>query len=444
MKFPKLSKTNTPPSAASRGAFLAAGLRPAYPLWRWSLLTSAALLPFAGWSQEALQNLKNLDAARDQRRTQLQSDNYTFKKGDFRLLATPSLGLDWNDNVRNSDLNQVSDLILRPNLQLGMTYPLTQVNLLTLNLGVGYDKYFDHTELDAWRVQSGSALSFDIFIKDITINLHDRVSYARDSSQEAAVVNTADFGNFENTIGVSTTWALRRATLTASYDHLNVVSIKSTFNSQNRASEMFAGRASFAVHPQLQTGVEGTVSLSSYQQATLNDNANYSGGLFATWQPGSALTLSPRAGYTFTEFKGTSSSIRTENLSSYYYDLTVTHDLTDVFSYGLSVGHDVRAGVQSDVTQQTYVRPSLTWKAFKRASIRIGGFYERGEQGTGTLVGGLQEKYDWYGANLNTGWQLLDRLSVGINYRLTVRQSAQAGRDSTQNMIGLLLTYQPK
>lgn len=415
-----------------------------HPLWRWSLLTSAALLPLAGWSQEALQNLKDLDSAREQRRTQMQSDNYTFKKGDFRLLATPSLGLDWNDNVGNSDFNQDSDLILRPNLQLGFTYPMTQVNLLTLSLGVGYDKYFDHTELDAWRVQSGSALSFDIFIKDFTINLHDRVSYSRDSSQEAAVVNTADFGNFENTIGVSTTWALRKATLTASYDHLNVVSIKSTFNSQNRATEMFAGRASFVVHPQLQAGVEGTVSLSSYQKATLNDNANYSGGLFATWQPGAALRISPRAGYTFTEFKGTSSSIQTENLSSYYYDLAVAHDITDVFSYGFSVGHDVRAGIQSDVTEETYVRPTLTWKAFKRASINFGLSYEHGNQGVGNQTGGLQEKYDWFSGSVGTSWQLIDRLSMGINYRLTIRKSEQAGRDSTQNMIGLIFTYQPR
>ena len=48
---------------------------------------------------------------------------------------------------------------------------------------------------------------------------------------------------------------------------------------------MFSGRAAFAVHPQLQAGVEGTTSFTSLYKATLNDNANYSAGLFATWQP---------------------------------------------------------------------------------------------------------------------------------------------------------------
>jgi hypothetical protein len=419
-------------------------LHPPLTLLPLALLAAVLLLPAAARSQEALQNMRALDTARAQRREQMASENYTFKRGDFRLLATPSLGLDWNDNIRSSDLNQEADFILRPMLQLGATYPLTQVNLLTLTLGVGYDHYFSNDELSGLRVQSGSALSFDIFVKDFTINLHDRLSYTRDSSQEAAVANTADFGNFQNTAGLSVSWLLRKATLTAGYDHVNVVSIESTFNSQDRATEMFSSRASFEVHPQVQAGLEGTASFTTYDQATLNDNANYSAGLFATWQPGVALRVSPRAGYTFTQFEQSSTSIRTEDLSSYYYDLTVAHDITDAFSYGLSVGHDVRLGIASDVIETTYFRPNVTWRAFERTALRFGFFYEQGEQGVGNQSGGLMEKYDWYGANVGASWNLTKNITVGANYRLTIRSSDQAAREYTQNLIGLMLTYYPR
>lgn len=408
------------------------------------MLATVLLHPAAGFGQEALENLRALDAVKEQRRDQIASDNYTFKRGDFRLLATPSLGLDWNDNIRSSKNDQESDFILRPLLQFDLSYPLTQVNLLTVNLGVGYDKYFANDELSAGRIQSGSALSFDIFVKDFAFNLHDRVSYSRDSSQEAAVANTSDFGNFENTAGISVSWLLRKATLTAGYDHLNVVSIEPTFSSQDRATEMFTSRASFEVHPRVQAGLEGTASFTAYDQPTLNDNINYSAGLFANWQPGSALTISPRGGYTFTQFDESSTAIRTEDLSSFYCDLTMTHDATEAFSYALSVGHDVRAGIQSDVIEETYVRPKITWRAFKHAAINFGFSYEHGDQGVGNLTGGLAETYDWYGATIGTSWNFTKRAALSVNYRLTLRSSDVADRGYTQNMIGLTLTYYPK
>lgn len=414
------------------------------PVRRFGLLATAVLAPLAAFGQEGVQNMMALDTARDQRREQVASENYTFKKGDFRLLATPSLGLDWNDNVRTSEQNKESDFILRPMLQLDATYPLTQVNLLTVNLGVGYDKYLDHNDLSQWRINTGSAISFDVFIKDITINLHDRISYMVDSSQEAAVANTADYGNFDNRVGLSVAWALRKATLTAGYDHVNLVSIQSAFDQQDHTSEMFSGRAAFAVHPQLQAGVEGTASFTSYYKATLNDNANYSAGLFATWQPGSALRVSPRGGYTITQFDKSSTSIRTADISTYYFDLTVAHDATEAFSYGFSVGHDLRGGVEADAIEESYFRPTVTWKAFKHASLNFGFSYEHGNQGAGKQIGGLAEKYDWCTADVGTSWNVLKNLSLGVNYRLTLRNSDVANRDYNQNVVGLTLTYFPR
>jgi hypothetical protein len=398
-------------------------------------------------AQEALQNLVAADAARDQRRDQVSSQAYTVKSGDFRLLATPSLGLDFNDNVRSSENNKDGDVIVRPMLNLAATYPMTQNNLLMVNLGIGYDWYLDNDDLSGFRLNSGSAISFDMFVKDFVFNLHDRMSYSRDSSQEAAVANTADFGNFENTAGLSATWMLNQASVMLGYDHQNVVSGESTYNSQDRASEMISTRASFVVHPQVQVGVEGTVSFTAYDQPTLNDNIGYSGGVFADWQPGTALRLKARGGYAYYQFEESALAIRTEDLGSYYLDLTVTHDLTEAFSYRLSVGHDVRLGVDNaDAIEESYVRPTVTWRAFKHASINFGFSFEHGEQGVGNQTGSpaLVEDYNWFGGTLGTSWNITEKVSLGLNYRLTLRDSDQPDRGYTQNMVGLLLTYRPQ
>jgi len=404
----------------------------------------ASLISGRMFGQEALQNLVALDTARDTRREMVASPNYNFKSGDFRLLVTPSLGLDWNDNINASSTDKESDFILKPFVNFDLTYPITQVNLLTLNLGVGYDAYFNHHENSAWRVQSGSALSFDIFIHDFVINLHDRISYSRDSSQEPAVANTSDFGNLENTVGVLTTWNLNKGSVSLGYDHQNVIASESEFDSQNHASEMFVSRGSYLVHPQVQSGAEGTVSFTRYDQPVLNDNTAYSVGPFVTWQPGKALRATARGGYTYYDFQQTSLSIQAANLSTYYLDFTVTHDATEVLSYNFSVGRNVELGVTADLIEKWYVRPNLTWRFFKNLSLTTGLSYEHGDEGVGDISGGQSQTYNWYSGNIGVNWPFMKRLSLGLNYRITYRESNLPDQGYTQNVIGLVLTYRPQ
>lgn len=409
-----------------------------------ALVAASMFGPSSVSGQDALDDLVALDTARVQRREQVVSPYYTFKSGDFRLLATPSLGLDWNDNINASSTDKESDFILRPFLQLDMTHPLTQVNLLTLNLGLGYEYYFNHHENSAWLIRSGSALSFDMYVKDFVINLHDRISFSRDSSQEPAVANTSDYGNFENTVGILTSWNLNKGTISLGYDHQNVISAESEFDSQTHASEIFLSRASYLVHSEVQTGLEGTVSFTDYVQPVLNDNTAYSIGPFVSWQPGTALRVTGRAGYTYYDFQQTSTSIETANLSTYYLDLTVTHDATKVMSYSVSVGRDVRLGVETDVIEEVYFRPNFTWRFFKNISLITGLSYEYGNQGAGNISGGQVETYNWLGATIGVNWPFMKRLSLGLNYRLTLRESDLPDQGYNQNVIGLALTYRPQ
>ena len=112
---------------------------------------------------------------------------YTIKTGDFRLLVTPSLELDWNDNINLASSGPQSDFILRPMLGLNAAYPLTYRNVLRLNTAFGYDIYLEHPSTAASRVLSGSQLSFDTYVKDFRINVHDRFQYTQDSAGQAAV-----------------------------------------------------------------------------------------------------------------------------------------------------------------------------------------------------------------------------------------------------------------
>ena len=414
------------------------------PEWRTWLTTLIILSGPMAHGQEALRNSLAGEAAADARRLRPETLPYTFKSGDFRLWATPSLRLDYNDNVYTADSDEEDDFILRPLLQVNLSYPITQYNLLILDVGVGYDKYFDHDDLSAWRLQSGSQLSFDIYVTDFWINLHERFQFVQDSAQESSVAGTGSYGTFNNTVGLSVTWDLDAITLSSGYDHVNVFSPENDFRSQDRASEMVFGRAGFELHPRVLAGLEGTTSWTRYEHPLLNDNAAYSLGVYADWRPSSYFQLQPRGGYAIYQFEQTSQSIQTEDQNFWYAGLTITHQPSESFSYSLSAGHEIRLGVQSDLVEITYVRLNGNWSVMK--DVRLSPFltYEHGDQGSGNIAGNLQETYDWFGGGIGLSYSLTERLSAGLNYRLTLRASDVASREYAQNLVGLQLTYQLK
>ncbi len=377
------------------------------------------------------------------RRVQFESQAYTFKSGDFRLLANAALGADWNDNVDLSHTGAASDFIVTPTAGFTATYPITQRNLLLANVTFGYRQYIDHDELSSWYLQSGSVLSFDIGIKEWNINLHERPSYVQDAGQQSLVAGAGagSYGTFENTAGVLASWGIKDFTFSLGYDHQNIQSTTSSFDSQNHASEIVSSRAGFQVHPKVNTGVELSTAFTSYDQQQLNDNINYSAGVYADWQVSQAFRVQPRGGYTLYHFEGSSQSVQTSDLNSWYADLSISHDITRAITYSFDGGHEVRLGVESDVAEDWYVRPAVTWRFIKDLDFRTSLSYEHGKQGMGNITGNLTEKYDWFGANFSVSRALSTRFTLSLNYRLTIRSSDIPSNEYTQNVVGLLLAY---
>jgi outer membrane protein assembly factor BamA len=407
---------------------------------RW-MTVSFFLMAISAPAQEALRNSMAGDAAAEARTLQMQNQNYTFKNGDFMMLLAPSLNLAWNDNVNLSDTNAEDDFIVSPTLGITSSYPLTQRNLLQLNVTVGYNDYINHSYLSTWYLQSGSELSFDIYIKDFWINLHDQFSYVQDSSQNANVANTGSYGTFQNTAGLSGTWDLNDVTLALGYDHQNILSTSSQFDEINHDSEMFFARSGFKVHPKITVGLESTASFTTYDQEVLNDNAAYSIGVYADVRPDAFFRIQPRVGYTIYQFQHTSQSIQTSNLNSWYADLNITHQPTDFLSYSLDAGHEVSLGIQSDVTEDWYIRPSISWNIIRNLSLQTSFFYEYGSQGVGNILNNFTENYSWYGGRIGLGYPIAKRLTLGLSYQLTLRSSSIADRGYAQNVVGLQLTY---
>lgn len=413
----------------------------------------------AAWSARAQEGLSDAMANEQAERAQAnqeESPNYTFREGDFRMLLVPSLSMQWNDNINCTDTGQQDDFIVLPTLGVNMSYPLTERNLLQLNVTAGYNKYLLHPSLSSWYLSAGSGFSFDVYIKDIIINLHDRISYVQDSAGNAEVAGTGSYGTFNNSAGLSGRWSLRYVDFTVGYDHQNTIASSSQFSDTDNSTEAAYAQAGYRWNPALTTGLEGTFSYTKYDQDVLNDTTAYSLGVYGDWHPDKFLEVEPRVGYVINEYAN-SSQLQTSGLGSWYADLTVVHKITRSLNYSIDVGRNVSSAAQSTADEYWYANTGITWNFIRNFSFAPQLFIQNGKQGGGTTYTGslpanqffnghpnlLQgsESYDWYGGSLAFNYAITRRISLGMNYQFTQRTSSIHGRGYTQNVVGIQITY---
>lgn len=405
------------------------------------LSASGMLTPGPVLAQEALLNSLPQPAAAPTEPIDLESSTYTIKSGDFRALVTPSMGVQWNDNINLSRDGGEEDFILAPVVGIHSSYPISQRNLLQLDVSFGYDKYVRHDDLSSWYVQSGSALSFDIAVKEFLINLHDRFSYVQDSAQESAVANTGSYGTLNNTAGAQVTWNLNAPTLSLGYDHQIIQATDSHFDSINETSELIFGRAGLRLSPDFTAGAEGTVTVARYEQTILNDNTIYTAGIYANWQLGNYFDLQARGGYTLSDYGQTSETIRTSNLNSWYIEVTAHHQISDSMEYTFRAGHDLQAGIESDTIEMWHADSSFAWNIIRGWPFQTEVSYVHGNQGQGNQTGNLTETYDWVAFSIGLSHPVTKKFAAALNYRLTLRGSDIPSNEYTQNEVQLQMTY---
>lgn len=402
-----------------------------------ALMTAAA----AASGQEALKTSLAQESISQSRLQDWDNQPSTLSLGDLKLLATASLSLDYNDNIYLSKSAQ-SDWVLRPNLNLKGLYPVTENNILELGVGIGYNKYFKHDSQSGMQVDGNSGTSFNFQIKDFEFNLHERFSYSRDAASQSQLANVSGFDNFNNTVGMLTTWNLGDVIPSLGYDHVNSITSGQNLTSRDRTSEMVVGRTGIRIHPELVTGIEASANFTSYDKKVLNDSTSYTIGGYFTWKPSTHFGLTPRAGYSIYSFDQTSRSVRTADIDSWYADLGINHRITETLTYNLNVGRETQVGLQSDVVQDWYVRPSISWSGLYKISTSVIFSYEKATQGVGNRGGNLSEKYDYYTAGVDFGYPITQDMTASINYRITARSSDLASRGYTQNIVGARVSYQ--
>ena len=384
------------------------------------------------------------EASAEARRQDIEHIPYNLLMGPIRFRVSATLGVEYNDNINLAEVNTQEDVIIRPQVNVNAIWPVTQLNTLRLDLGLGYAFYIDHSNADTSGVliSPGSQLAFDIFIGDFRINFHERPSLQQDPIGELALSNVVDYGRFENTVGVSVLWDLNKAVVTLGYDHYTYISTTSMFNYLNRNAEELSGNVDFAVSSTTNVGLESYAVFNYYDQNVLNDSIDYAIGAFAETQLTNYLKVRVAGGYQWISFNNggvvsTGPFHDSGKLSDYYANILVSHRINPAIVQSLSAGHESQLGVNSNYITLNYIRHTVSWNIIRNTLLSTEFFYEDADESGGFI----REHLHRFGGAIAVGYQLTPHITLGLRYQYTQKDSNVPLRDYTQNRVSLDGTY---
>lgn len=406
------------------------------PLFSLPLLCGVAAIAQA---QDAVRPSLAGEASAEARRQSIDKIPYNLLTGPIRFRFSTTVGVEYNDNINLAENDKQDDVIIRPQFNVNAIWPITQLNTLRLDLGVGYSFYLDHpgNDTDGVLVAPGSALSFDIFVGDVRINFHDRFSLEQDPVSEVALSNVVDYGRFQNTAGISALWDLNAAVATVGYDHYTYVSTTSAFDYLDRNAEMLTGSLDFTVTPTTGVGLETSFVHTYYDEHFLNDSNTFSAGGFLETQLTNYLKVRVAGGYQMISFDEGGGVFDANDLNDFYVNLLVSHRLNSVITQSLSAGHESQLGLNSNYILLNYVRHTVSWNIVRNTLISTEFFYEDADDSGGIF----SEHAQRYGGALTIGYQLTQHVTLGARYQYTQKDSDQVLRSYEQNRVSLDGTY---
>ena len=416
----------------------------------WAVLFClSALVETKVFSQEALRTAIAGDtsaAAVHQAETTL--GYYNLLLGPTAWQFKTGLGLVFNDNVHLNEGNPESDFIIEPNVAAQLHWPVSLKNSLDAALGIGYNEYVIHSELSQLYIQPGSGLSFDVYLGNVKVNLHDRISISQYAYQNAgAGGNNQSLVNLQNTVGVSAALDLDKGVLNAGYDHNNYVSLSQSQSQPDASSDNLYANAGYRLVAQVLAGLEGSISFLNYDRTGTNtyrtpDASQWSGGGFVSSQISEYLSTRIDAGYTLYDPDQTSTNLNTSG-SGFYFSASVSHRVNKWVNYTLSAGRSTDLAAYGQPQNRYFVQLNPNWTILNKYSITTPVSWQQGSQVSYVRAGaGGNNEYDQYSVGITVGRSLTKKLSGSLSYQYIKETSSGTGFSNyTDDIISLNLTY---
>lgn len=405
---------------------------------RAAVMLAGMCLPCGLMAQEALRmSLTGAEAAELRRKAASTPGFYNLKAGPTAWNFSAGLEIEASDNIRLSP-DAKSDLLFRPRFDTQMIWPVTEQNSLNLRLGAGYTFYLSNTEFNRYFITPGTELVFDMYVGNLWLSFHDRISITEDTYQDPTIVGDADYSRLENLLGFVGVWDLNKVIVRFGYDHGNYINLASgnAANPDGQA-ELFFGSVGYLLKPQMTAGVESSASFVFYDEAGgvgFTEATQLSAGGFFEAQISQYMKGRAAVGYNVM-LPGDGPS-EGDDESGIYAQLGLLHRLNEYIDYTLDASRRVSFTFYGGSLDLYTVTLAANWHIMRDTRITTGFTYEHGKR-----LYSFPEEFDRVGPTVSIARRLTEHLTGGLRYSFYHRTSSIDGWDYDVNIVNLNLSY---
>ncbi len=362
---------------------------------------------------------------------------YNLKFGKLNARFRASMQAEYIDNINLSDKNREFDFSLNPNMQVGFVYPLTQAQLMELNIGFGYRYFLNHPGISSYGVDPKTRLDYKITLfKDIEVRFYDSFSILTDPTSRADISGgkgLIDFQRLNNTAGILLNWQPVEAwRFSVGYSYGISRSLSDQFQELDQDTHSYSSAIYYTVSPRMTVGINGTIARTYYSTHFQNDATSYSLGPVLIYKPSEFISVSAFVGYSLFQFGQNGVVTDTSEFRGITGNIAILHKMNRFMTEDLQYSQGRDLGVGSNFNETMVTQYGLSLRVSKDVNVRTSLTYER-LHGSGAAGEDAQR----FLAYVGTGLKLSKYWGLGLGYAFALKDSEIAGRNYVQNRFTL-------
>jgi hypothetical protein len=405
----------------------------------WLLTLAALLLATPAFPQESIRlSLASSQAAEARRQAASTLGYYNVKLGPSAWRFAAGLGMAYDTNIRlDPDELAKSDFMFTPEVDARMLWPITDQNSLNLRLGGGYNAYTRYTEFNRWFINPGSELSFDIYVGNFWINLHDRFTITTDNYQDPTAVGIGDYSQFQNDAGFGVVWDLNKLVTRLGYDHLNYIILNGYQGQPDARQEVLSLAGGYPFQKDSELGLEIGTGFMHYDTSGTNtlytDAIQWNIGPYVDLQLTDYIRGHLSVGYTM--FMPDAPGL--DDFTGIYAQLGFSHRINQYVSYNLGGSRSVQFALFGGTIDLYTASLTANWHILREFTLSTGFLYEHGD-----YLDLYVETFDRYGPNVTLSRRITEKLTASLEYQYFNRSSDVPNWTYQVHIVSLNLRYQ--
>lgn len=369
----------------------------------------------------------------------IQRNHYNLRWGALTGRLDASLAVSFTDNAFLSENDQTSDWGLTPLLNLGFFYPIRQEQALQVDVGVGYTWWKERDDYTGLTIAPRSHLTFRQRLGEVDLILNNTTStQTQPSSRVELAGNQGDltFNRIYNAASLGANWVpTRRLGFNAGYTYSLDRGLDDDFSAQDRDIHTVSAGTTFLQSEIIRYGLGASYSFINYIENIQSDAQSLFVGPNVEWRPKRYLTLGLQAGYTQYSPDDNGLIPGAEDFNGFTFSGNATYEMSRNISHRLAFFRRVDPGFGNDFTEEIGGNYSAGLKLGQRGNLSLRAGYSHAELSN-------REEADIWTGGVGLGWDLIRRLSTGINWGITSRESNLPNRNYVENSVVLRLGYQ--